>query len=275
MKLMLLTVFVSWIFFAFMSILKADRFIIPIFPYLAILSASVFDWVKNKKMKIALIFITVILSLGQFLGGVWGKGPMKATFAHINIPLPFHQRIPIYFTSVSHPPYIYRISGKEIVDYLVQDSKKSNFKNPQVLSLFYYHFLDDPIISWNLYHQIKPLTMVNFLGTVITVSPSSTAFMTNMALKSNYVLLKSGRAVDKSFSENNYQVLRGFIELFNTNPSLLQEYYDKKTTFWIYQDSSQITVYKKKKEFSPETLETMRQKLSDILTSQQAASSTK
>ena len=117
LKPILLAVLISYFFSAY-ALLKADRHIIPIYPYLAILSASVFDYIKNYRTKIVLIILTLILSVGTFLGTVWGRGPMNQSFVSIQLPFSFGEVSRIYLTTISRPPYIYKISRKAILEYI-------------------------------------------------------------------------------------------------------------------------------------------------------------
>lgn len=264
LKLIVLVVIVSWVFFSFFSIIKGDRYIVPIYPYLAILSSSVFDYVKNNKYKISLIIVTVILSVGTFLGTVWGKGPMRQSLYSLPIKLPFGQLDRIYLTAISRPPYIYKISGKEIVDFIVEDSKNSGIANPQVTVLFSYRSLDEPIMTHNLYHQKKPLQINNFVGTIIS-NPNDTRYITQSVLKnSDYILAKSGKRTDTFFHEYNYKTLKAVITLFDSSVSI-SDHYEEKVKFWIYQDSSEVTVFKKNREISYEEIEEIGLKLSEIL----------
>lgn len=105
LKPILLTVIISYFFSAF-ALLKAERHIIPIYPYLAILSASIFDYITNKRFKILLVAFTLILSITSFIGSVWGKGPMKQSLYSLPIELPFGQMKKIYLTTFGRPPYI-------------------------------------------------------------------------------------------------------------------------------------------------------------------------
>lgn len=240
LKIFVLASFVPWLFFSFFSILKTDRFIIPIYPYLAILSASVFDYIKNKYFKSLLIIITIVLSFGTFLGTVWGKGPL---------------------TGISRPPNIYKLSGREIVDFIAQDSKASGMVNPQVTVLFSYRPLDEPIYTYNLYSLEKPLNILWLVGSEIKDTDKDTVFITKSAIKNaDYILTKSGKKVEYYFTKNNYQALEAAI-LFVDKFFNIPDYYEEKVKFWIYQDSSEVTVFKKKRQISEQELEKARLKL--------------
>lgn len=264
LKPILLAVLISYFFSAY-ALLKADRHIIPIYPYLAILSASVFDYIKNTRFKTALINLTLALSIGTFLGTVWGKGPMRESLTSIPLPFPFGEVSKIYLTTVSRPPYIYKISGKEILEFIEKDSKESAIDNPQVLSLFYTRPLDEPLMTYNLYNLEKPLAINNFLGTVIQDPVKGSDYLTQTAINSDYIMMKTGKKTDDYFSAENYKTLKALIKLFE-NDFNINAYYEQRAKFWIYQDSSEVIVYKKKAAIPQEEIEHMKFKLAEYLT---------
>lgn len=262
LKLILFAAIISYLFSA-LALLKADRHIIPIYPYLAILSASLFDYVKNFRFKAILIILTLFLSIGTFLGTVWGKGPMKQSLASVS--LPFNNSFKIYLTSISRPPYIYKISGEEILDFVSRDSKVSGIKNPQILALFYFRPLDEPLMTYNLYDQEKPLNINNYLGTVITDPDREAGILIRDALKNtDYILTKTGKRTDRHFSPESYKTLEALIALFD-NYFKISDYYEEKTKIWIYQDSSEVSIFKKKREITDKEFDQMGEKLIEIL----------
>ncbi len=263
LKPILLAVLFSYFFSAY-ALLKAERHIIPIYPYLAILSASVFDYIKNTRIKTALIVLTLTLSVGTFLGTVWGKGPMREGLRSFELPFSVGEISKIYLTSISRPPYIYKISGKEILEFLEKDSKVSGIKNPQVLSLFYTRPLDEPLMTYNLYNLEKPLAINNYLGTVIQDPLKGAQYLIENAVNSDYVLIKTGKTTDDYFSPENYKTLKALIKLFE-NDFNINDYYEQKAKFWIYQDSSELIVYKKVNELPPEEIERLKLKLRHYL----------
>lgn len=263
LKPILFAVIISYLFSAF-ALLKADRHIIPIYPYLAILSASIFDHFKNKYLKILLIVLTIVLSIGSFLGSVWGKGPMKQSLYSFPIELPFGQLKKIYLTTFSRPPYIYKISGKEILDFIEKDSKKRTIENPQIISLFYYRPLDEPLMTYNLYNQEKPLQINNFVGTIINDPEKDAAYFINIIKNTDYILIKSGQRTDDYFSKENYKTLKALIALFD-NSSYILDYYEPETKIWINQDSSEVTIFRKKRKIPDQELENMRLRFVEIL----------
>lgn len=263
LKPIFLAVLISYLFSSF-ALLKAERHIIPIYPYLAILSASVFDYIKNKRLKFLVITFILILSIFSFLGSVWGKGPMKESLKFLPLEIPFGQLKKIYLTTFSRPPYIYKISGREILDFIEKDSKENKIADPQVTSLFYFRPLDEPLMSYNLYNLEKPLTINNFLGTIIGDSDKEIDYIIQTAFKNaDYVLVKTGKKTDDYFSEINYRTLNALIILFEDTD--IRKYFYEQAVFWIYQDSSEVTVFKKKHEISGERLKVLNLQFVEIL----------
>lgn len=263
LKPILLAVIISYLFSAF-ALLKADRHIIPIYPYLAILSAGVFDFIRNSKFKISLVAFTIVLSITSFLGSVWGKGPMKQSLYSLPIEFPFGQLKKNYLTTISRPPYIYKISGKEILDFIVKDSNASGIEDPQIISLFYYRPLDEPLMTYNLYNQEKPLQINNFVGTIINDPEKDTPYFINIIKNTDYILIKSGQRTDDYFSKENYKTLKALISLLDSN-SYIRDYYEPETKIWINQDSSEVTIFRKKREIPYQELENMRLRFVEIL----------
>jgi len=263
----ILCVFITVYCFYVYAVLKAERHIVPIYPYVAIISASVFDYLKNSLGKIILFISILILSVFSFLGSDWGKGPMKQSLYSLPISLPFGQMKKIYLTTISRPPYIYKISGNEILEFLSEDSKKNRINNPQILSLFYYRPLDEPLMAYNMYYQKSPFQITNYLGTVISdPEKESEGLLQNVFNNYDYILMKTGQTTDNYFPKQNYLTLKALIILFEKDVPL-HTYFEEKTRIWINQDSSIVTIYKKKKNLSREELEKMRIQFIDILES--------
>lgn len=261
-KPILLTAIFGYLF-SVLAPIKGERYIVPIFPYLAILSAFVFDHIKNIKSRTFLTALVIILSVVSFLGSTWGKGPMRQSLLSLPIELPLGQLKKIYLTTYSRPPYIYKISGEEILNFISKDSKKNGIENPQVLSLFYYRPLDEPLMTYNLYNQEKPLQINNFIGTVLADSDQGSKYLLSVVQSSDYVLIKSGEKIGNYFSKINYKTLGSVIILFdNFN---FREYFEEKEKIWINQDSSIVTIFKKKSQIPDSELQELELKLADLL----------
>jgi hypothetical protein len=141
---------------------------------------------------------------------------------------------------------------------LAKESKKDGIIHPQILSLFYYRPLDEPLMVYNLYYQEEPFQITDYLGTVISdPEKESERFLRTVFDNYDYLLLKSGQTTDNYFPRQNYLTLQALITLFEKDVPI-KEYYEEKARIWINQDSSIVTIYKKKKNISNEDLENMR-----------------
>lgn len=261
LKPILLTFLVGYIFSVY-AILKAERHILPIFPYIAIISAYCFDSLKKAWFKTALIWLTIIISILSFFGSVWGKGPMKKNLATLPITLPFGEVNKIYLTTISRPPNIYKLTGKEILDAIAKDSK-FNKKPPRILALFSYRPLDEPLMSANLYHMEKPFEINNYLGTVIA-DPNEGGGLLKDVFNYDYVLLKTGKTADYYFTKPNYTTLNALNILF-TEHIPMKNYYEEKEKIWITQDSSTVTIWKRIKDVSDEDIKTFEPQFIEAL----------
>ena len=256
-EMMLAAVIVPWIFFSFFSILKADRFIVPIYPFIAIISAAIFDKIKNHKAKILLVIVAIVLSSLSFLGSAWGKGPMSASLSTLPVTLPFGELNKIHLTSISRPPYIYKLSGREIIAFLEKDSDNNIDTKRGALMLFSYRPLDEPLMTYNLFTLIKPFVLNSYLGSVITDPELQGEGLLKEVFGYDYILVKSGKISDEYFPRINYLTLEAFQRLF-TKYVQMDAYYEKKTEIWINQDSSIVTIWKKKKEVPAEERERLK-----------------
>jgi len=265
LKLILLAVVIPWGFFSFFSIIKGDRYIVPIYPYLAILSAGVFDFIKNKKYKFLLIIITVFLSICTFLGTVWGKGPMSKNLQTVTVPLPYNLSFNVYLTAISRPPNIYKSNGEEVIEYIKKDAEINKIKKPLILELFYYHPLNNRIEAYNTYNLEESLNIYNFTGLIIENPEEQTNHLINGVInKADYILIKTGERTDDYFQRKNYKTLKSVLYLFDNYLSV-QDYYEEIAKIWIYQDSSEVRILKKKNEINDQELKEMEVTLIRLL----------
>ena len=112
----------------------------------------------------------------------------------------------------------------------------------------------------------NPLQYTNFVGNDVTNPAAQASNITTLiAHETDYVLVKTGRQIDNTFSPANYEVLIGLSSLFQIYP-LLHDYFEKEKTFWIYQDSSTVTVYRKVKQIPQSEEENIQNTLEQIFT---------
>lgn len=261
-NVILIAVCVPWVFFSFFAILKSDRFIIPIYPYLAVVSGAVFEYTRRSRYSFFIIGITIIVCLGSFLGSVWGKGPMKKSLSSIPIVVAPHAILSVYITAISNPPNIYVHSGEEIVDFLEKDSRENKITSPHIVALFSYRRLDEPMYTYNLYHKERPLRFNNFVGSLLEHPEKDSPKFIKQIEEADYLLLKTGKRTDRYFARNNYLALEAIASVIYSDFAI-DTYYEKRAEFWIWQDSTKVNVYKKKKALPESVQRELTQKLVD------------
>jgi hypothetical protein len=256
MRVILSAIFIPWAFFSFFSILKSDRFIVPVYPYIALISATLVDAVRRRWIRWSFLISCVTLSAATFLGTVWAKGPMAANQRTVTIPFGKDTYIPIHLTGVSRPPHVYTTSGGDVVERIAQDAAEYGAQVADVTVLFSYRPLDEPMYTFNEYQMEMPLGMHNFVGVVTNGTAAEGIKVVRSALDSDYVLTKTGQQIDSYFPPVNYTTLRILISLLDS-PEFLETYYDRTGDVWVYQDSSVVTIWRKHKSVPDNTIENL------------------
>lgn len=112
---LLLSFIIPYYFFTFLSILKDDRYIVPVYPVMAIISAVVVDKVKNPMLRNLLILAVVIISSLNLLGASWGIGPLgQQGLKDIVLPEVIRHPRRIYMTTMVWPPIENVTNAREI-----------------------------------------------------------------------------------------------------------------------------------------------------------------
>lgn len=134
--------------FTFGSVLKFDRYIVPIYPSMALISAVTFDYIKNKKLGFALITLTLIIGSLNFLGASWGIGPLgQQGLKDIVLPEFIHHPRRIYITTMVWPPRENELNAEEAFSFIEKDYK-NNAGPPHAILAFAYHPFE------NAWHKI-------------------------------------------------------------------------------------------------------------------------
>ncbi len=247
---LLLPICISWIFFSFFSIVKSDRFIIPIYPYIALISVYPLYRCVHVRLKSIYILTLIIYSVGMVMGSAWGKGPMGSDLKTMRIG-----GFELHTTSVMRRPYIYKRSGKEIINYIASDASVSGIERPQVVSLFSYYPLDEQLMVYNDFFQIQPMMMTNFVGTVLVDVEKQVDFLVDTYIvNANYLLIKDAHAIEPYFEKSNYETLSAFVDAASEMYNLDTMFYEV-SRFWVTQDSTTIVVKKRRNEIKQRDLE--------------------
>lgn len=149
---LLMAFIVPYAFLTFIAVWKEDRFLVPIYPVFAVITATTVYGIRNKLGKIALMSFLIAISILNFLGASWGIGPMgKRGLTDIVLPsfIPHPRRV--YLTPLVWPPV------KEYLNaHLIAQSIRESWQgtsSPIVLATFTSEPLDTALQSMVWYHD--------------------------------------------------------------------------------------------------------------------------
>ncbi len=260
--ILLLSFIVPYLLFSFGTIIKDDRYIVPIYPLVAIISSATFYYTKNLKLKMLLMCIVILYSVGNFFGAVWGIGPVGIEgLRSILIPMPVGHPRRIHVTPIVWPPTKDVTHAEDIMTFLQTDATKNSIENPQILVLFSYHPVDIGMYSINTYQRVKSLALQNFVGMEIK-DPEKTA--QNVILEfaaARYILVKTGVIVDNYFPQHNYGLLRTINEIVLDKEHSPLRFYKEVWSTKIPKDGSIVKVYRKVQMMSEGDLLELRERL--------------
>ena len=248
---LILAFLIPYLAFSFATIIKADRYIVPIYPIMAIISVVPLDMIKRKILKQLLIAGIVILCTFSFFGSVWGIGPMGRGLTSLLIPMPIGHPRYVHLSSIVWPPTSEQTNARKLFESLDERVGKEN--NAQILLLFSYHPIDNPIYSLNKHHTLTPLNISNFVSMGVPSFKSSGNYSYQLFSKSEIVVTKSGVTADNYFGENAYKHLLAVNSAMKVYPKIL-DYFEKVETIRVPKDNSILNIYKRKKEIPNDIL---------------------
>jgi len=237
-----------YLIFSFAIVIKDDRYIVPIYPFVALVCAIVIEEVRKKYRKTLIFGISILCAL-SFLGSFWQIGPLSTGLQSILVSMPIGHPRRIHLVSMVWPPVKEFSNAKQIMKIISDNAVMQGKKNPNVLNLFSYHPLDNALFSINNYERIDKFSFQNFVGS----SPSA-ILVADSFTNADYLLVKSGRPVDDFFSSNNYILLRIAVDVIVANTTVLDSF-TKIATVIIPLDKSNVTIYKRDKVIEQEEKE--------------------
>ena len=247
---LILAFFVPYFFLTVGATFKADRFIIPIYPVIALITAVLIDRIKNNRARIVLIFLIIILSISNFLSASWGKGLFGSEgLKSIILPMPVgHPRL-IHLNPIVWPPSKDLTRASEILDAIEKDAKK-NKKEIAFLAFYNNQEINNAIYTRSNYLQEKHY---RFESLQPLVGKDRYVDFFRTITETNYILVKDKRIIDNSLPPENLEVIEQVNKVFEMKGRLPSEFEEMKT-IQIPFDNSKITIYKKTKEVSLESL---------------------
>lgn len=269
----LLSFIFSYIILTLGAVWKQDRYIVPIYPIMALLSAVTFDHIRNRKIVFVLIVISVIIGSLNFLGASWGIGPMKFnvtgnkfTVPHsILVSMPIGHPRRVWFAPISWPPRQNESNAYLIVDTLRKDWGNKN-KPFRLLQTFEMSQVGDGLSTIFSFEQRG----VNAGSHIVGIPKDRYDIFFDKIKNSDYVMVKNG-IIDKGYKEGTDKGWDSFIFFVRRFNKVIQEPDGKLPeafvfikTIFIPFDGSNFTIYRKKREITQEEWRSFGDKFSII-----------
>lgn len=252
----LLSFIAPYIFFTFFSILKDDRYIVPIYPTMAIISAIVFEYIKNKKVKILLISMTVIISVLNFLGASWGIGPLgKQGLKDIVLPTFIKHPRRIYMTTMVWPP-IKDVTKARTIARIVAENTGNN-KNPYVLNTFTVNPLELDVALTSL-EQFEQRGVFR-AGNLRVINRGDYNDLFTHLNTADFLIVKTKKPIDeaKYTTYDTDQMVRILNHALELPEAKLPDAFEKIATVYYPLDKIDLTIYRKKRSVTQEEWKTL------------------
>jgi hypothetical protein len=247
---LILAFLIPYLAFSFATIIKADRYIVPIYPIMAIISLSGYDLIMNKILKRLFVAGVLVLSVFSFFGCVWGIGPMGKGLSSVLIPMPLgHPRL-VHTSSIVWPPTTEQTNARKLFEHLQKLNKK---KDDQIVFIFSYHPIDNPIYSLNKHHTTSPLNISNFVSMGVPSFKSSGDYADKLFSNAQIIVTKSGTIADNYFGSGAYKYVIAVNSALKNNPQILNSF-EKVETIKVPKDNSTLTIYIRKQAIPRDTI---------------------
>lgn len=246
---------VPYSFFTFITVFKDDRFIVPLYPAMALISAVVVQKTTISIFRTLLLLFIFITGILAFFGSSWGMGPMgKQGLKDIVLPEFIHHPRRIYLTPMVWPPSPDHTSAPVIISAIEKDWDSTEppvivfgFRNDAVDSGFC------KILCYEKRHlssnqQIKGLADKDYTS------------MFKVIQKADYILIKNKNATDERFFEPMVTRLNMSFE----QGGKLPDAFYILNTIHVRVDDSNITIYKRMADITKEDLAPLANTLSEI-----------
>lgn len=243
--------FVSYAVFTFGGVLKFDRYIVPIYPMMALLSAVVFDEIKNRKVNSLLVILTIIIGSLNFLGGTWGVGPMKFsitgnkyTVPHsILLPMPIGHPRRVWLAPISWPPREEELNAELVINTIEQDFEQKS-RPPALLITFDYHPFNNAMYSIIVYHKRYLLKSPDL--NISHIGKNDYYRLFKGIKTADYILIKDSKPIDKyTIDLEDMHIIKQFNKALLLPNGKLPSAFVPIKTIPIPLDKTNVTIYKK------------------------------
>jgi hypothetical protein len=240
---LLFAFFFAYAFLTFVFVLKDDRYIVPIYPVMATISAVVFDRIKFSFLRTLLVILTIFAGSLNFLGASWGIGPLgQQGLKDIVLPSFIHHPRRMYLTTMVWPPRPNEIMAQEMIDVIKNDAK-GKFINPTILNTYTVHpmELDNALNSIQLYTSRHTFTFLNLRA----LKQNDYADLFKRLHQANYILITNSGISPKKFSTEETDAMIPTVNkaLLALRPSL-PDLFSKVATIPYPLEKITITIYR-------------------------------
>jgi hypothetical protein len=253
---LLIAVFLPYMVLTLSSSFKDDRFIVLMYPSIAIISATVFDFFQKKTVAIRmLIVLTLCIGFLNFISASWGIGPLQPGGYSILLPMPIGHPRRVWIAPISWPPRSDEAHGQEIVNAIKSDWNRNTA--PRVLSTFEMSQVNGQLYKIIAYENIDVVKLYSLKG----IKPGDYRMFFNTLINSNYLLVKNG-IIDLTYKEGTDKTwdniiffARKFNKAYSSSKSKILPGWVPVKTINIPFDKSELTVYRKIREITKEEWE--------------------
>ena len=255
---------VPYLFFTFFTVFKDDRFIVPIYPSMALISAVFINELKYIKTKYFLAFIIITFGLLNFFGGYFGVGPLgHQGLKDIVLPSFIHHPRRIYLTTMVWPPRPDEIPARHIVNAVLRLNRTNHV--PIILNTYTFNPLElDNALSSLQHYENKDMFIASNLR---NINRGDYKELINRVVNSDFVLTKSEKKETdvKKFTgyDTDYMILI-FDKLSASQNYSLPEQYKKITTFYYPLEKINLDLYQKIKEANISDFENWKEVLKEL-----------
>lgn len=254
-KFLVVTFIFPYLVLTFCSAWKEDRFIVPLYPIMAIISAITVDTIKNHFLKMGLISLIIIIGFLNFLGASWGIGPMRFSSKgerfvlpnSILLTMPIGHPRRIWLAPISWPPRSDEGNVPLVIRTIKNDFSYENNSKPNIFLTFDFSQISEPLaVKANI--ENPNLFSLNQLYGITDYN----VFFEKLE-KANYLLIKTGRIYDEP--RKGQKVVR-MIQLFHDalifNNNLPPKAFKPINQIKVPIDNSSLIIYKKTRKLSKE-----------------------
>jgi hypothetical protein len=178
---LLLTFLLPYLVFSTIFLWKDDRFIVPLYPIIAVLAGLPMTVVKTSWKRLLLALIIILLSCLSYFGCMWGVGPMgKRGLTDIVLPTIIKHPRRIYLTSMVYPPVKEYINAHKVIQLVLANKNK---KLSTVVVLINHEQLTNALFSIEQYY-----TFGEFSISASTQASNETLSTSDFVVTRNHVL---------------------------------------------------------------------------------------